>query len=118
MDFIEEEDGAFVLFGEDARCFVDDLADSFDAYGCGVLAHEAAGGCFGDDFGECGFAGAGWAVEDDGGECVGVDHSAEEFAWAEDVGLPDDLIEGGWAYTGGERCDAREGFFAVPKVVE
>lgn len=92
---------------------VDDFSDSFDADGRGVLADESSGGGFGDDFGEGGFARAGWAMEDDGGQCVGVDHSAEELALAEEMGLSDHLIEGSRAYASSQRLDGLECGIAV-----
>lgn len=119
VDLVEEEDGAFVLLAEDAGGLVDDLADAFDADGRGVLADEPARGCFGDDLGEGGFAGTGRAVEDDGGEGVGVDHAAEELARPEQVGLPNDLVEGPGPHPSRQRCDAGDCLFAFgcPKVV-
>lgn len=52
--------------------------------------------------GEGGFAGAWGAVEDDGGEAVGLDGAAEEFAWGEDVLLSGDLVERLGAHSRGE----------------
>ncbi len=107
VDLVEEEDGAFARIAQDAVGIVDDLADALDADRCGVLADKPSAGCFGDDLGECGFAGAGRAVEDDGGEGVGVDHSAEEFVRGQEVGLPDNLGDRGGADA---RCQGRDRF--------
>ena len=85
MDLVEEEDGAFSGISEDSVRVVDDLTDAFYPDGCGVLTDESSGSCFGDDLGEGGFSGARWAVKDDGGECVGVDHPAQEFVWGDEV---------------------------------
>lgn len=119
MDLVEEEDGAFAGVSQDAVCVVDDLSDSFDADGGGVLTDEASCGCFGDDFGKGGFAGPGWAVEDDGGEGVGVDHAPEEFALGEEVLLSDDLVDGSRANASRERFDGFDRGVAVrfPEVV-
>ena len=56
-----------------------------------------------DDAGEGGFPGSGRAVEDEGGEAVGLDGAAEEFPLGEDVLLACDFGEGARAHAGGER---------------
>lgn len=98
---------------------VDDLADSLDANGCGVLSDEAARGCFGDDFREGGFASPGRAVEDHGGERVRVDHASEEFALCKEMLLSDDLVDGAWANASRERFDGFDRGVAVrfPEIV-
>jgi len=59
-------------------------------------------GGVGDDAGEGGFAGAGRAVEDEGGELVGLDGAAEEAARADDVVLAHEFVQGAGPHAGGE----------------
>ena len=57
----------------------------------------------GDDFGEGGFADAGWAPEDDGGGCLaGLDGEAEGLAGGEEVLLAGVVGEGAGAHALGE----------------
>ena len=72
-----------------------------------------------DDLGEGGFARARGAVEDDGGERVGVDHAAQELAFGEEVALPDDVGEGAWSDACGERFHGGEFLLALcgPEIV-
>src|SRR6187455_2907367 len=65
-------------------------------------------GVRGDQRGERGLAGAGRAVKDHARQAVGFEHSAEQFALAEEMLLADELIEGAWSHADGERCDALE----------
>lgn len=113
VDLIQEEDGAAAAGLEAAGGFIDDLADALDADGCGVLALEVTLGVGRDEFGECGFAGAGGAVEDEGGDRVGLEHAAEELAFAEDVLLSGELVEGARAHASSQGLDAAECCFAL-----
>ncbi len=112
VDFVEEEDGAFGGVAETEFGFGEDFADFFDADGGGIEVDEMSLCVFGVEVGEGGFAGARGAVEDEGGEAVGFDHAAEEFAGAEDVGLAGELVEGGGAHAGGEGHGGGAAFFA------
>jgi hypothetical protein len=57
----------------------------------------------GYDSGESGFTSSWRAVEDEGGEAVRVDGSAEEFAGGDDMRLSDDFVEGGGSHPFSER---------------
>ena len=108
VDLVEEQDRPLSRIAEDAVRVVDDLADPLDTNRRGVLADESPGGRSGDDLREGGLAGARRAVENDGSERVGVDHPFQEFAFREEVGLPDNLIEGSRADTRGQWLDGFE----------
>ncbi len=112
VDFVEEEDGALAGVAEADFGFGEDFADFFDTHGAGVELDEVAVGVCGDEVGEGGFSGAGGAVEDDGGEAVGFDHSSEEFARAEDMGLAGEFVEGAGAHACGEGHGGGAAFFA------
>ena len=112
MDFIEEENRAFVLKVEAFGGFVADFANALDAYESCVLADEVALGVFGDEFGEGGFASAGRAVEDHAGDRVGGEHAAEKFAWAQDVELASEFVERARTHADGERLDTAAGILA------
>ena len=69
------------------------FADFLDAGGDRVERLEAALGVVGDDVRERGLAAAGRAVEDQRVEAIGQEHPAEQLAGAEEVLLPDELVE-------------------------
>lgn len=93
VDFVDEEDIAFLQAGENAcevACFFDLWA------GCGVELGANGGG---DDVGEGSFPQSRWAGEEDMVEDVvahfgGLDAEGEEFF---DLFLAGELGEGGWA---------------------
>jgi len=58
----------------------------------------------GDDLGECGFPGSGRAVEEDGGDPVGLDRPAQELARTEDVLLPGVFFERAGPHPGAQGC--------------
>ena len=76
-------------------------------------------GQVGDDHGQGGLAGAGRAPQDDGGEqAVGLDSAAQQLAGAEDILLPDELVQGAEAHAGGEGgFGAHAGFVGVGEEV-
>ena len=53
--------------------------------------------------GQRGFAGAGRAVEDDRAEAVGGEQAAEEFAFAEEMLLADELVKSLRPHARGQR---------------
>ena len=59
-------------------------------------------GAAGDDVGEGALSGSGGAVEDDGGQLIGLDGAAEVGAGTDDLVLADELIEGVRAHARGE----------------
>ena len=93
MDLVEEQDRALATGLDGAHRGVDDLADAFDTDARGILGDEGAFGAVGDDPRERGFARARRAVEDQAGHGIRGEHSAQEFAGPEDVGLADEFIE-------------------------
>ncbi len=63
-----------------------------------------AAGLVGDDHRQCGFTGAGRTSQDDGRkQTIGFYGAAQQFAWPQDLLLPDKLIQGARAHPGGER---------------
>jgi hypothetical protein len=108
VDLIEEQDGARAAALEPPRGLVDDLADAFDADGCGVLTLEVAARVGGDKFGERGLAGARGTVEDERCDGIGLEHPPQELALAEDVALAGELVESARAHSRRERLDAAE----------
>ena len=118
VDLVEEEDDGLAALGDAELGLLDDLADALHADGCGVLADERAPGLGGHDLGERGLAGAGRAVEQDGGEPAGTDHAPEKGDFcgvgvADDVTLAGEAVEAPGAHPGGERLDRGEAFFAL-----
>ena len=57
----------------------------------------------GDDVGEGGFAGAGWAGENYRGQTIGFDGATQKFARPEDVFLTDELLQRPRPHARGER---------------
>ena len=101
MNFIYEEDGARAPRGGFLRVG-HHLLDFFYA---GEDRGELDEGGFGgvrDDFGEGGFADAGRAPEDHGIGIVALDLNTERLAWAEEVLLAEELVEGTRAHALGE----------------
>ncbi len=103
MDFVDEQNcrqaGVFLAIGgggEDAA-HVGDVG--FDA----AKALEFAAGLVGNDLREGRFAGAGWAVENEGLDAVGFDGAAEQLAGSEDVFLAGEFVEIARAHARGER---------------
>lgn len=106
MEFVDEEDGALAMEGLAGAGFGDAVA-YFGDVGFDAVEHDEVGRCLlGDDGGDGGFADAGRAVEEEGGEAVGFDGTAEEFAGGEEVLLPDDFTDGAGAHA----CGQRHGF--------
>ena len=72
-------------------------------------AFEASVGCFGNHFGQCSFSASGRAIEDNAAEAVGLDGASQQFAFAENMLLPDDFIQGLRAHPrrqGGGSCSS------------
>ena len=104
VDLVDEEDGLLLVEAAALEGFVDDITQLGFAGQHGGEGLEVGLGLVGDDHGEGGLAGAGRPPEEDGGEeAVGLDGAAEQLAGAEDVLLPDELVEGARAHAGGER---------------
>lgn len=107
VDFVDEEDGGLVSEGLKSAGGFDFCADFGDVGFDSVEGFKAGAGGAGDDIGEGGFSSAGRAVENEGGEAVGLDGATEEFTLGEDVLLARDLGHGAGTHAGGE------GFAAV-----
>jgi len=60
----------------------------------------------GNDLRQRGFAGAGRPVKDDGGQPVGVEHAAEEFARTQEMVLANEFVEVLGAHANSQRRDA------------
>ena len=85
MEFIDEEYGGCAIGGESIGGGIEEFADILDAGRGGIESFEVSACVSGDEFCECGFAGAWGSVEDHGADAIGGEHSAEQFAFAEDV---------------------------------
>jgi len=87
VQFVDEEHGAGAVGGQSVGGCDEQFADVFDAGSGGIEAFEPAVGVFGDEFGECGFAGAWRAIEDHGPDAVGGEHALEQSSGSEDMFL-------------------------------
>ena len=67
---------------------------------------EAALRVLGDDLGERRLAGAGWTIEDERAKPIGDEHSPQQFAFAEEMFLADELVDGSRTHARGERPGA------------
>ena len=66
---------------------------------------EVRAGAVGDHLRQRGLAGSGRSPQDDGRkEAVGLDGAAQEFPGSDYMLLPDILLQGARAHTGGKRC--------------
>ena len=103
VDLVEEEDGALAVLPEPAAGPRRDVADVLDAGADRRERLEGLAGRAGDEAGDGGLAGPGWAPQHDRGEPVGFDQRSERLPRAEQLGLADDLVEAAGAQAGRER---------------
>ncbi len=92
MDLIDEENGAQAVVLAVALCLLDGGPHVLHSREDGVEREELALCRVGDDAGEGGLPGSRRAREDDRGEHVGLDGSAQKAALAEYVVLSDELV--------------------------
>ncbi len=93
VDLVDEEDGALAVQVAALLGLVDRLPDVGDPGEHGVDGDEMGTRRVGDDVGEGGLAGSRRAVEDEGGELVGLDGAAQQPSGPEDVLLADEVVE-------------------------
>ena len=93
VDLVEEEDGPLAELFEVLAGLGEDFADLLDPGRDRVHRLEAALGVVGDDVRERRLARPRRAVEDQRREPVGQEHPAEKFAFAQEVLLPNELVE-------------------------
>ena len=103
VDLVDEEDGAEVLGGAYLAGLLDRLPEVGDAGGDGGDADEVRLREAGDEPRERRLAGAGRAPEHHGGHLAGADGALQHVALAEEVALPDVLLERAGAHAGRER---------------
>ena len=101
VDFVDKEDGGAAVEAEVAGGGFSGVADVGDVAFDAAEVDEVALGFEGDDVGEGGFADAGGAVEEEGGEAVGLDGAAEEHAGGDEVLLAGVFVEAAGADAGG-----------------
>ena len=92
VDFVHEENRAHAA--ELVAGAVADLPDLGDVRDDAGAPDEIPLRRLGDDFGQRRLAAAGRSVEDDVRQAVRLDDAAEKFAFAEDVALADDFVQG------------------------
>src|SRR5262245_42725603 len=88
MNLVAEENCAPSARAEPRIGFLDDFAHARDPFRHCAELHERGPCSFRDDAGECRFAGAGRAPEDETADLILFDQLAERFAWAEEMRLP------------------------------
>ena len=103
VHLVDEEDGAEVLGGAYLAGLLDGLPEVGDAGGDGGDADEVRFREPGDEPRERRLAGAGGAPEHHGGHLAGADGALQHVAFAEEVKLPDVLLERAGAHAGRER---------------
>ncbi len=104
VDFIHEEDGFFLVQPAALEGGFDDVPELALSGQDRRKGLEMGFGLVGDDLGQGGLAGAGRSPQYDGREQpVGLDGAAQEFAWADDLFLADELIQAAWAHPGSQR---------------
>ncbi len=103
MHLVHEEDGAEVLGRAYLAGLLDRLPEVGDAGGDGGDADEVGLRESCDEARERRLAGAGRAPEHHGGHLAGADGALEHVALAEEVALPDVLLERAGAHAGRER---------------
>ena len=113
VDLVEEEDRAPAVVFEPAASVVEDVADVLDAHGRGVAPLKGLVGGSGDDLGEGGFSRAGRAVEQHAGQGVGGEHASKHPAFAEEVLLPDELVERAGPHADGQGLSRGSAFFLL-----
>ena len=112
VNLVDENDGAgAVLAG--AVGIAHDLLNFLDAGEHGGEFDEVGLGDTGDDLGERGLAGAGRAPEDHRGRIIALDLHPQRFAGADQVLLPDELVERARTHAVGQRAAARGGRIVV-----
>ena len=109
MDLVDEEEGPPRFGGEERVGLVEDFAEVLDATGYSADLSEDAAALFGEQAGECGFAGSGWTVEDDRAKAVCFEQPAEQFPGCEEMLLSDEFVQACGSHSG---CQG-EGFAAV-----
>src|SRR5262249_4099395 len=109
MDLLEEEERAPPFVLEAPGAGVEDRADLAHPRHGRVGALDVPAGEPGDDLRGRGLARPGRAPEDRRGEPVRLDHAAADAAGAQDLLLPDDLLEGLGAQTQGQRLGGPPG---------
>ncbi len=105
VHFVDEDDGARAVLPR-AFGLGHDLLDFLDAAHHGRELDELGVGHAGDDLGQRGLADAGRAPEDERAGVVALDLHAKGFAGAENVLLPDELVERAGAHALGKRAGA------------
>ena len=93
VDLIDEQQRPLSRRREPVAGFAEDFPQFFHAAGHGAQLAEVAAGGPGQQAGERGLAGAGRAVEDHRTEAVGRQQPAEQFAFAQEVLLSDELVQ-------------------------
>ena len=92
VDLVDEEDGFAAVQLAQLTGFINGLANVGDPGQDGVDGNKMGAGGVGDDGRECGFARAGRAVENQGGELVGLNGAPQQAARAENVVLADVFV--------------------------
>ena len=93
VQFVEEEDGACAAAFQDGAGVGQQVAHFLDAGRHGVQRPKATLRLLRDDVRQRGLAGAGRAVEDQRAEPIGLQHAPQQLAFAEEMLLPDKLLE-------------------------
>ena len=102
VDFVDEDDGFFAALPLAFGVF-HDFFNVFDAAHDCAEGDEARAGLVGDDLRQGSFAHAGRPPEDHGAQFVVRNHVLQDFAFAQQLPLPDKVVEGARAQAGGQR---------------
>ena len=102
VNFIDEEDGALACETPAAARLPKDAAEVGNTGFNGADRLKVGLGHVGDDAGKGCFAGAGRAPQNDGRELVCLNGASEDVAFANDVLLPNEFIEGCGPHAGGK----------------
>ena len=104
VDFVHEQDGFLLVHAPALEGGIDDILQFGLAGQHRRKGLEMGLGLVGDDLGQGGLAGAGRPPQDDGREQpVGLDGAPQQLAGADDLLLPDELVQRARAHAGGQR---------------